>query len=73
MKLDIPEDKLNQILQIMQQAPVAHLVVDPLLKLIIAQANDKKIQSLAYPPEKPAEETPPQSSDEGPRNPSPAA
>jgi hypothetical protein len=56
MKFDIPEDKVNLILSILQQAPVPHIQVDPLLKFLVNQANDKRVQALAYPlltPEEP--------------------
>lgn len=60
MKFDIPEDKINAIMVIMQQAPVPHLQVDPLLRFLINQANDKRVQSMVYPPEPvgPAKEVP---------------
>ena len=58
MKFDIPEEGMNLILQILQVAPVAHNIVDPILKALVTQANDPKIQSLAYPAPTPSPEEP---------------
>jgi hypothetical protein len=51
MFFDLKPDFINGMLLVMQKAPVAHEVVDPMLKELVRQANDAKIQSLAYPPE----------------------
>ena len=51
MKLDLTPEVINGILAILQEAPVPHKIIDPILKELVRQANDAKIQSLAYPPE----------------------
>jgi hypothetical protein len=51
MYFDLKPEFVNGILAVMQKAPVAHEIVDPLLKELVRQANDAKIQSLAYPVE----------------------
>lgn len=55
MKFDLKPEIVNGILAIMQEAPVPHKVVDPILKELIRQSQDAKIQSLDYPPDKPPE------------------
>lgn len=49
MKFDFKEEFVNAVLQVIRQAPVAHVIVDPMLQEFLRQANDKKIQSLEYP------------------------
>lgn len=49
MKFDFTEQFVNQVLAVLQEAPVPHRVIDPVLKEFVRQANDKKIQSLEYP------------------------
>jgi len=53
MFLDLKPELINGILAIMQKSPVAHEIVDPMLKEIVRQCNDAKIQSLIYPPDPP--------------------
>lgn len=51
MKFDFEEAFVNQVLAVMQEAPVPFKIVNPLLQEFINQINDKLIQSLEYPPE----------------------
>jgi hypothetical protein len=53
MFLDLKPELINGILAVMQKSPVAHEIVDPMLKEIVRQCNDAKIQSLIYPPDPP--------------------
>jgi hypothetical protein len=51
MKFDFPTAFVDQVMLVLQEAPVAHKVINPILQEFIRQANDKKIQSLEYPDE----------------------
>lgn len=55
MKFDFDENFVQLICSVIREAPVAHKVVHPMLQAIEAQANDPRIQSLDYPPDKPVE------------------
>ncbi|MEQ1572792.1 MAG: hypothetical protein ABL993_00965 [Vicinamibacterales bacterium] len=49
MKFDLPEQFVDQVLAVLQEAPVPFKIVNPMLQEFLRQANDKKIQSLEYP------------------------
>ena len=57
MKFDLPNHVVDGILAVMQEAPVPHKIVNPLVQELWRQSKDDTIQSLSYPkPEKPAKE-----------------
>ena len=58
MFFDLKPEFVNGILAVLQESPVPHKIVDPMLKELVRQASDAKIQSLAYPAEPVLERTP---------------
>lgn len=53
MKFDLPNHVVDGILAVMQEAPVPHKIVNPLVQELWRQSKDDTIQSLSYP--KPAQ------------------
>ena len=57
VKFDFDKAFVDQVLAVMQEAPVPFKIVNPMLQEFIRQINDERIQSLEYPPvEKPEPE-----------------
>ena len=57
MKFDFDKAFVDQVLAVIQEAPVPFKIVNPMLQEFIRQINDERIQSLEYPPvEKPEPE-----------------
>lgn len=59
MKFDLNPQIVDGILAVLQEAPVPHKIVNPLVQELIRQVKDEKIQSLVYPDQKPAPATAP--------------
>lgn len=57
MKFDLNPQIVDGILAVLQEAPVPHKIVNPLVQELIRQVKDEKIQSLVYPDQKPAPAT----------------
>ena len=49
VKFDFDKAFVDQVLSVMQEAPVPFKIVNPMLQEFIRQINDERIQSLEYP------------------------
>ena len=59
MKFDLSPQVVDGILAVMQEAPVPHKIVNPLVQELLRQSKDETIQAMGYPmPAKPKPATP---------------
>lgn len=71
MKLDLDPQLFNAVISLLQEVSVPHKVVDPVIRALVAQSHDAKVQSLAYPgepqavPAKPRRGRPPKTKTNG--------
>lgn len=58
MKLDLDPDLFNAVISLLREAPVPHKVGDPVIRALLTQAGDERVQSLEYPKRKTVKKTP---------------
>lgn len=55
MKFDLEPVFVQAMINCLQEAPVPHKIIDPMLKQLLSQSTDKRIQSMEYPLDEPAD------------------